>query len=395
MALDIKTSTNGGTKSLFPSDVYETINSGRIAVIPNYLPSNDILRLREDAAYLWNDNKFSTDALAGYGSNGKFDPKKDRAVLKLNQWKDKFIGNYKVRDEFGNSIMANLRQDLAYNLDRPNLNIGQSISKYGEGSTEISYTRFGPGAYLKRHVDEHHEELKGVAGWKQPTRRSISWLIYLNDPSTWNPEANGGQLRCFERLNTNISQHNIYTQVGARPNGDLQIGWLRATPIDNVDRPVFLDSRQHYEHGKCAMYIVKGNGNNDNIDSTGSNNIEYITNVFDANPILYMNAGSEANDKLAQKLLINRADLAKRFHYIEPPKSKFGDLLASDNTSSSSTSSSSYSTLPEFDEKSLDIDPIGGTLVLFDSVSLPHEVLATIDRERWATSGWMHEVSKK
>jgi Rps23 Pro-64 3,4-dihydroxylase Tpa1-like proline 4-hydroxylase len=43
------------------------------------------------------------------------------------------------------------------------------------------------------------------------------------------------------------------------------------------------------------------------------------------------------------------------------------------------------------DELLEDIDPMGGTLVVFDSVTLPHEVLATKNRERWAASGWMHE----
>lgn len=33
----------------------------------------------------------------------------------------------------------------------------------------------------------------------------------------------------------------------------------------------------------------------------------------------------------------------------------------------------------------------GGTLVLFDSVCVPHEVLATRGRERYACSGWFHE----
>ena len=39
-----------------------------------------------------------------------------------------------------------------------------------------------------------------------------------------------------------------------------------------------------------------------------------------------------------------------------------------------------------------DVLPRGGTLVLFDSVTLPHEVLATVGRERFAASGWFHEV---
>ena len=42
-------------------------------------------------------------------------------------------------------------------------------------------------------------------------------------------------------------------------------------------------------------------------------------------------------------------------------------------------------------ERVRDIVPRGGTLVLFDSVSIPHEVLPTRGRERFACSGWFHE----
>ena len=341
---------------LLSSKQYDTIQSGRIAVIPNFLPPQEISSLRADAQSLWQDNTFSTDALASYGTSGKFDPSKDRAVLKLSQWKDTTLGEFQTRQRLG-ARMAALRQDLAYNLDRPHLNQGLATTKFGNGSTEISYTRFGPGAFLKRHVDEHHEELKDTAGWSQPTRRSISWLVYLNEE--WNANQDGGQLRCFQRTNPPAGL------VGARPNGDLQIGWLRVSPIDPVERPVFLDSRR--ADNKCAMYILQND----------SSSLEYITKDFDSHPILYV-AGGET---LAKKLLVERRDLAERFHFIEPPKSKLGDLLGNDSTGQAAAS----------DELLADIDPMGGTLVLFDSVTLPHEVLATKRRERWATSGWFHE----
>lgn len=342
---------------------YDTIQSGRIAVIPNFIPPQEIAALRTDAQQLHNDQQFSTDALASYGSSGKFDPSKDRAVLRLSQWKDTSLGTWETRARFGNR-MAALRADLSTQLNRPHLNGGlaSSASKFGNGSTEISYTRFGPGAFLKRHVDEHHEELKGTAGWSQPTRRSISWLIYLNE-ADWNPKKDGGQLRCFQRETQPASP-----TVGARPNGDLQVAWLRASAIDPVERPVYLDGRRP-DH-KCSMYIVDNN-----------NTPVHITGDFDAHPIMYV-AGGEA---LAKKLLVERRDLADRFHFIEPPKSRVGDLLkgGEDYVGQGEDGAS--------DELLADIDPIGGTLVVFDSVTLPHEVLATKDRERWASSGWFHE----
>jgi Rps23 Pro-64 3,4-dihydroxylase Tpa1-like proline 4-hydroxylase len=244
---------------------------------------------------------------------------------------------------------------------------------YGNGSTEISYTRFGPGAFLRRHVDEHHEELKGRAGWSQPTRRSISWLIYLND-ADWNVRGrnDGGQLRCFQRA---MDQPPFSHTVGARPNGDLQIAWLLASMWDPVERPVFLDGRRG--HGKVAMYVVDDNDNG---------RVRYITKPFDAQPTLYI-AGGEA---IVKTVLMESRDLADRLHFIEPPKSKIGDLLAGWKRQQQQNYAGTGED-PGKDEVVADIDPIGGTLVVFDSVSLPHEVLATKTKDRWATSGWFHE----
>ena len=43
----------------------------------------------------------------------------------------------------------------------------------------------------------------------------------------------------------------------------------------------------------------------------------------------------------------------------------------------------------------LDVPPIGGTLVVFDSVSLPHLVReVTGKRQRIAATGWFHEDSQ-
>ena len=41
-------------------------------------------------------------------------------------------------------------------------------------------------------------------------------------------------------------------------------------------------------------------------------------------------------------------------------------------------------------ERARVVSPEGGTLVLFDSVAVPHEVLTTRS-ERYAVNGWFHE----
>ena len=360
--LDTTTSSEGHERLLSPA-VYSTIESGRIAVLPNFLSEQEILPLRTDAQNLWTAGKFSTDALASYGSSGKFDPTKDRAVLRLPQWKSENSGNFALRQKFG-TLMASIRRELAYNLNRPGLDQGAATSMYGYGSTEISYTRFGPGAFLKRHVDEHHEELKGVAGWSKPTRRSISWLIYLNEPG-WNGSRDGGQLRCFQRENQPLGR------IGATNNGDLQIGWLRATILDPNERPVYLDAKGH-DHGQCSMYVV---------DSSSANSKKtYISKSFETNPIMYV----QGSETIVRKLLLSdRPDVADRFDLIEQPKSRLDSIFGDSYTGQGEN--------PNRNEELDDVDPLGGTLVLFDSVSLPHEVLATKSRERWACSGWFHE----
>ena len=359
------TAQTAGKKNLLPDSVYDTILQGRIAVVPNFLSEKLVAELRNDAKDLYGKGHFSADALAAYGTeqDAKFDPARDRTVLKLAQWKRTDIGNPNLRHNVFGSIMANLRTDLSRNLNRPHLDTGVSTTAYGYGSTEISYTRFGPGAYLKRHVDEHHEELKGRRGWEKPTRRSVSWLVYLNE-ADWDPAEHGGFIRCFQRRDPPSSH------VGARDNGDLQIGWLRSTSSDAVERPVFLDGRCQDPGGNCAMYTI--------VSEKGEQPL-YITRNFHPNPILFLSGG----DFFAQRLLIDNPDLAPRFHFLEPPRSAATAIF-----SSKTTSTPSY---PQMDEAALDIPPLGGTLVMFDSVSLPHEVLPSRGRERWATSGWFHE----
>ena len=189
----------------------------------------------------------------------------------------------------------------------------------------------------------------------------MTWLIYLNED--WNADKHGGCLRCFERKTSPINK------TGSRGSGDLQIGWLKATRDEPYEIPVFLDS-QHSgvgaNSGMCAMYID---------DPNGGGGRTYISKNFHSQPTLYV-AGSEL---LVQSTMINDKDLAKRFKFIELPKSAVTDWLQRKED--------------EFqeDERTLDVEPLGGTLVLFDSVSLPHAVLPTTTRERWATSGWMHE----
>jgi 2OG-Fe(II) oxygenase superfamily len=374
---------------MFSNSVYESIQNGQIAVIPDFCSPQDLAVWQRDAHDLYDDQHFVTDALATYGKSGLFDPSKDRAVLKLGQWKNPTLGDHDARLALGRRLSA-VRSDFATHLERPGLvqrrqqctfadctALSTSSAVYGLGSTEISYTRFGPGASLARHVDEHCEELKHVAGWVQPTRRSLSWLLYLNNK--WNADLHGGCLRCFER--STDSSH----AVGSRQNGDLQIGWLRPSLGDDVSRPVFLDAQYgavnikngRYDHS-CAMYIDDPRQPKTTIGN--SNNRVYITKSFPAHPTLFVTGG----ELLIRSVLFGEGseEYARRFYYIEPPKSVVTEWWQSRLARRS---------IGNNEERTLEVPPMAGTLVVFDSVALPHEVLPTTTRERWAVSGWMHE----
>lgn len=348
--------------SILPDSAINTINGGGIAVIPDFLTPSQVSRLRTDASNLYHDGHFIVDALAGYGAkNGakdkaQFESSKDRAVLpayipsqkKNGPFVSGTLGDVDGRKQLTSTIAA-LRSDLAIALGRPGLDTPD-----GGDNHEISFTRFGAGAMLARHVDEHHEEVKGRAGWSRPTRRSISWLVYLNEED-WDANSDGGNLRTYER-----KAPSAYS-VGSR-DGDLQMGWLAPTPNDPKERPVFLDGRRGGISGKCALYI----------DSDDGQRKVYLTREFDSDPYLHL-----ASDYFVQNLLIKDHELGARFHYLEQPKSKLTEYLAADAG-----------------EQIKDVAPLGGTLVAFDSVTLPHEVMPTLTRERWAASGWFHEVQQ-
>ena len=71
---------------------------------------------------------------------------------------------------------------------------------------------------------------------------------------------------------------------------------------------------------------------------------------------------------------------AKRFHLIDARQTLVSSMLPSPG--------------PEGEdggERVRDIVPTAGTLVMFDSVSLPHEVLESKGRERYGIQGWFHE----
>ena len=125
--------------------------------------------------------------------------------------------------------------------------------------------------------------------------------------------------------------------MGATADGDLQVGWLRASAADPVERPVFLASRLHDKEGNCALRVGDA----------------VVSRPFHASPTLYVNA-----DFVLQSLFLD-ASLAKRFQRLEELRTPLNPDPPIQG-----------------EYESRDVAPLAGRLVMYDSVAVPHEVLA-------------------
>jgi len=332
--------------ALTHSDV-QTIARGGVAVIPNFLPKDLVTAMRADARNLFEAGTFQPDGLTNTALSKKeqgFSVIADRQTFcgGANWVSD--LGDSGTRLEFRDR-MNKIKDQLALELNRPSLKIE------GEKRHEMTYNWYEPGAKLGRHLDEHHEETKGVKGWLLDSRRSVTWLVYLNDG--WAYEE-GGALRCFPRKNLSSQQ------VGCH-EGNLQVGWLRV----KGEHPVFLDCFR--SSGQSALYTVKEG----NREVLSLRDFDVPSQPIEFSKFLPTQIGESFEQ-------ISTARLDPRFAAAKGNEGKGqGSLLADRN-----------------EDHFMDVLPESGTLVIFDSVSLPHLVReVTGNRQRIASTGWFHEDS--
>lgn len=362
----VSTAAVAASSSVLPEGTIEILESGRAAIIPNFASPSECEILRQDLKACFASNQFTNfvysknvaNKKAIRTANGKdLDiwqmPSFVKATGADGPFANPDLGNFAARQSL-KARMAEVKAHLGKNLyDRPSMLADQA------NTHEIEYLRYGAGASLQRHTDEHHIELLypgGSARRKKPnaSRRSITWLIYLNEPD-WDAEKDGGQLRLYER------ERPSQNPVGAR-GPDLQIGWLKTLP---QEQPIFLDPNYAGENGfdqqqSCMLFTMDPN----------TNERRNLSSQPFPNAALYVAGG----DAVARKFMVDSPDDASRFHLIDAPKS-----ILTANLSNS-----------DGGEHYRDVAPRMGTLVMFDSVSMPHEVLST-NRERVGVQGWFHE----
>eukprot|EP00929_Paragymnodinium_shiwhaense_P112158 TRINITY_DN80415_c0_g1_i1.p1 TRINITY_DN80415_c0_g1~~TRINITY_DN80415_c0_g1_i1.p1 ORF type:complete len:437 (+),score=64.13 TRINITY_DN80415_c0_g1_i1:86-1396(+) len=325
-----------------PEQAIDSIRRGEVATVQNWLPSALVTSLREDAVTLHDRGLFSgegkgrliRDADSGRQYISRESTSRDRQTLRRGIWSDDGSGSRRLRVQFEDRLQR-VRQDVGRRLGR---DIAQPLGQ------NTSYSRFGPGALMKRHFDEAHEDTKGVFGWTQPTRLSLSWLVYLNDD--WDMQRDGGALRSFSRV---AGQAADAGPIGEE-DGYMQMGWLR-TP-GGLERPVYLDSRNYGQ--KCLLFADEAGRRRD------------LTRPFRLQ-------GAPVPVPFERFML--DSDDASRFRPFSFPVP--GD--------------DAYRPPPASEEVAVEHPPTGGSLVIFDSVATPHEVLETYDRERWAAFGWFSQ----
>jgi len=378
------TTTRANTDPLISQEDVAKISNGGVAVISNFVPPDLVERMRKDASELKKQGQFRPDGLTNNALGGSrqqgFTKSADRQTFRGNDqsWYNSKLGDYQTRLEF-DSLLATVRTQLATELNRPTLlgsaASGEKREQINEQSQrhEITYNWYEPAAKLGRHLDEHHEETKGPKGWRYPSRRSVTWLVYLNDE--WAVEE-GGALRCHPRSShdNTVVDSVVGGPIGSH-EGNLQVGWI------DDHTPVYLDAFR--DSGQTALYSCK---NKDN-----QKRVYWSKRDFDvpAQPIDF-------------EIFLPK-NIRPRFEQISTARKdpRFAaDKVNTNNNNAAEDQKLVASTTTTNDinlhkDNELKVIPTGGTLVLFDSVTLPHSVLeVTGKRQRIAATGWFHEDSQ-
>ena len=336
------------------TNLQETINQGRVYQVFDFFTEQEVLDLLQDMDRLEANGSFRRSGLSNTvkGNSQNFGSQ-DRYTCSVPWWnlvlttpnsQDSHLPSYARK-------LVQLKALVATALDRPTIINSDQVVAH-----ECYYSKSLPCSTLKRHMDERHEEFKQAKGWLLPSRRSISWLVYLSD-EPWTLIDNGGALRAFPQKRTcGKSTHE----------GNLQVGWW--TTNDQPSKPVYLNSWFPLitEHGSppephCVLYVI-------NDDDT----IHFLTNPWSSDVLLGM---STADFILLHQKELFRDEDYKTFYLIE-------DRAAWDAGKQPHNSDV------------LDVAPMRRSLVMFDSVSVPHEVMPIAQGTRRALAGWFHEETQ-
>ena len=326
-------------------DACSIIRRGGIYVQEQWLKPEVVQSLRDEVTHLKSRNQFARSGVATSGIDGAYG-RSDRQVCVLGS-----------------------RLAFQEQLDEVCLDLSRGLGRPSLACAEQYYSISSDGARLGLHMDERHEETKGESAWGLSTRRSISWLVYLSadgwDDMHCGGAGAGGCLRAYCRRTAG--------SCGAH-EGNLQVGWLDGTDQEG-DVSVFLDSwrrrdGEDADHAPLsALYHVVG-------EDGDARERRYLTANF----------GPESPSWQSSLRTCQAVDGDGM-----SPAIFYEALRAQLRSPQHRDQFSSVEMVPHPRQEIVDVSPRAGTLVLFCSVAVPHEVLPTLAGERVALAGWLHE----
>lgn len=350
-------------------DMVNTIQQGRVYQHLNFLTESEVVYLLHEMEE--NEQCFQPSGLSELSKKQQtFNIQKDRSTCPVPWWNtQQQIITMEDDTHPTNPTLFNIQQKLqslrtllSDNLQRPTM-MDTTLQH------ECYYSTSPAGSSLKIHMDERHEEMKGSRGWLLPSRRSISWLVYLSDPE-WALSKNGGALRTYPPTKLNSNKSPI-----GNHDGNLQIGYL--TPTKSSSTPVYLDCWFPLPNESTStvephsiLYIVDEN--------TGD--LNYITRPWVQEEQSHFRSLADffkyhQTGPSTKSLFFVNQNISKAFQLLEDREAwdqgKFGTGKTIE-----------------------DITPSRASLVMFDSVSLPHEVLKVTSGTRNALAGWFHEPTQ-
>lgn len=350
-------------QTLLPDHVVKQIKSAEVAELVGWLPKDRVAELRKQVLKIHKDGHFHPSGLR-VSTNDNFGTQ-DRQICD------------QIHDEYLTPELL----ELGERIDTLRCNLARSLDRWSMEEDDLEhecYISYGPpGSSLGRHLDERHEELRPSNRWSFFSRRSISWLLFLND-ERWDSCHNGGELELY------VPQKGVIGKCGCH-NGNLQVGWLVE---QNASLPVYMTSSH-----QAAHYI---NSYDDGNDSYYQSRLYILTNHPDNLKLTVISQAFVVDHGIQNfsffKMCLENIYPGYRDQFIPL------ELLEAEKSLPDVDVRSSTVPYESFNSEVYDsyfstriITPRGGTLVLFDSVCLSHRVRQTLQGNRLAIAGWFHE----
>ena len=358
---------NGG---LIDLPLLRSLRRGGLVVKEHFLGEALLDALREDIGSLEAEGAFTRSGLTPRQVHADAESlfgEADRQVCVVTPG----LGGNRVCRSKMDILLENLRLQLEEALDRDLI------------LAEQYYSISSQGTRLPVHLDEHHPATKHMPPADESHRRSVAYLLYLSDGAS----LAGGALRAYHRS-------NVAGQCccGAH-DGNLQVGWLERR--DGAS-PVFLDGwvppawmRSNHSPAEYRRLLEAGGQMDDGSEE------ERFAEACQPSSLLYI---VERQHDIEVRVNLTGAITAEDPEFcgagLEPDE--FIERLRGrlrDEQSREHFSGVGQCHHPR--QRAVEVDAVGGTLVLFDAVCVPHEVLPVESGVRMCLGGWFHERAQE